>query len=182
MVFIHCDAIHDQGDVPLVQLWLCQNVIKHFDDCFGSPVGLQKVIARINVDINLALQTGTVDGQDNPLPTVKSAKFYEVQKSISLTNHLVDSVWPTINLNTWNKLTDTQKGWVMEAVEAARVACDEQNIKTESEVQDFLREQGLTIYEADVAAFADHVLETYLADPISDTWDKDLLAQIQAMA
>jgi alcohol dehydrogenase class IV len=65
---------------------------------------------------------------------------------------------------------------------AARVACDEQNIKTESEVQDFLREQGLTIYEADVAAFADHVLETYLADPISDTWDKDLLAQIQAMA
>ena len=70
----------------------------------------------------------------------------------------------------------------LEAVEAARVACDEQNIKTESEVQDFLREQGLTIYEADVAAFADHVLETYLADPISDTWDKDLLAQIQAMA
>ena len=57
-----------------------------------------------------------------------------------------------------------------------------ENIKTESEVQDFLREQGLTIYEADVAAFADHVLETYLADPISDTWDKDLLAQIQAMA
>ena len=74
-----------------------------------------------------------------------------MQKSISLTNHLVDSVWPTINLNTWNKLTDTQKGWVMKAVEAARVACDEQNIKTESEVQDFLREQGLTIYrEADV--------------------------------
>ena len=129
-----------------------------------------------------ALQTGTVDGQDNPLPTVQSAKFYEVQKSISLTNHLVDSVWPTINLNTWNKLTDTQKGWVMEAVEAGRKACDEQNLKTESEVQDFLKEQGLSIYEADVAAFADHVLNTYLNDPISDSWDKDLLAEIQAMA
>ena len=147
----------------------------------GKAMGANPTAVGFN-DLYLALQTGTVDGQDNPLPTVKSAKFYEVQKSISLTNHLVDSVWPTINLNTWNKLTDTQKGWVMEAVEAARVACDEQNIKTESEVQDFLREQGLTIYEADVAAFADHVLETYLADPISDTWDKDLLAQIQAMA
>ena len=133
-------------------------------------------------DLYLALQTGTVDGQDNPLPTVQSAKFYEVQKSISLTNHLVDSVWPTINLNTWNKLTDTQKGWVMEAVEAGRKACDEQNLKTESEVQDFLKEQGLSIYEADVAAFADHVLNTYLNDPISDSWDKDLLAEIQAMA
>lgn len=147
----------------------------------GKAMGANPTAVGFN-DLYLALQTGTVDGQDNPLPTVKSAKFYEVQKSISLTNHLVDSVWPTINLNTWNKLTDTQKGWVMEAVEAARVACDEKNIKTESEVQDFLREQGLTIYEADVAAFADHVLETYLADPISDTWDKDLLAQIQAMA
>ena len=63
MALINGDAIHDQGDVPLVQLWLCQNVIKHFDDCFGSPVGLQKVIARINVDINLVLQTGNAVGQ-----------------------------------------------------------------------------------------------------------------------
>ena len=147
----------------------------------GKAMGANPTAVGFN-DLYLALQTGTVDGQDNPLPTVKSAKFYEVQKSISLTNHLVDSVWPTINLNTWNKLTDTQKGWVMEAVEAARAACDEQNLKTESEVQDFLKEQGLTIYEADVTAFADHVLETYLNDPISDTWDKDLLEQIKAMA
>ena len=147
----------------------------------GKAMGANPTAIPFN-DLYLALQTGTVDGQDNPLPTVQSAKFYEVQKSISLTNHLVDSVWPTINLNTWNKLTDTQKGWVMEAVEAARAACDEQNLKTESEVQDFLKEQGLSIYEADVAAFADHVLNTYLNDPISDSWDKDLLAEIQAMA
>ena len=147
----------------------------------GKAMGANPTAVGFN-DLYLALQTGTVDGQDNPLPTVKSAKFYEVQKSISLTNHLVDSVWPTINLNTWNKLTDTQKGWVMEAVEAGREACDSQNLKTESEVQDFLKEQGLTIYEADVAAFADHVLNTYLNDPISDSWDKDLLAEIQAMA
>ena len=147
----------------------------------GKAMGANPTAIAFN-DLYLALQTGTVDGQDNPLPTVQSAKFYEVQKSISLTNHLVDSVWPTINLNTWNKLTDTQKGWVMEAVEAGREACDSQNLKTESEVQDFLKEQGLTIYEADVAAFADHVLDAYLNDPISDSWDKDLLEQIKAMA
>ena len=147
----------------------------------GKAMGANPTAIGFN-DLYLALQTGTVDGQDNPLPTVQSAKFYEVQKSISLTNHLVDSVWPTINLNTWNKLTDTQKGWVMEAIEAGREACDTQNLKTESEVQDFLKEQGLTIYEADVAAFADHVLDAYLNDPISDSWDKDLLEQIKAMA
>ncbi len=147
----------------------------------GKAMGANPTAIAFN-DLYLALQTGTVDGQDNPLPTVQSAKFYEVQKSISLTNHLVDSVWPTINVNTWNKLTDTQKGWVMEAVEAGRKACDEQNLKTEAEVQDFLREKGLAIYEADVSAFAKHVLDTYLGDPISETWDKDLLNQIQSMA
>ncbi|WP_352415740.1 sialic acid TRAP transporter substrate-binding protein SiaP [Oscillibacter ruminantium] len=147
----------------------------------GKAMGANPTAIAFN-DLYLALQTGTVDGQDNPLPTVQSAKFYEVQKSISLTNHLVDSVWPTMNVNTWNSLTDTQKGWVMEAIEAARQSCDDQNLKTESEVQDFLKEQGLSIYEADVATFADHVLETYLNDPISDSWDKDLLAEIQAMA
>lgn len=147
----------------------------------GTAMGANPTAIGFN-DLYLALQTGTVDGQDNPLPTVKSAKFYEVQESISLTNHLVDSVWPTINLDTWNKLTDTQKGWVMEAVEAGREACDTQNLNTEAEVVSFLEEQGLKVYEADVAAFAEHVLDKYLNDSISDTWDKDLLAQIQDMA
>ena len=147
----------------------------------GTAMGVNPTPIGFN-DLYLALQTGTVEGQDNPLPTVKSAKFYEVQKSISLTNHLVDSVWPTINMNTWNKLTDTQKGWVLEAVEAGREACDAQNLNTEAEVVSFLEEQGLKVYEADVAAFAEHVLGKYLNDPISDTWDKDLLAKIQDMA
>ena len=147
----------------------------------GTAMGVNPTPIGFN-DLYLALQTGTVEGQDNPLPTVKSAKFYEVQKSISLTNHLVDSVWPTINMNTWNKLTDTQKAWVLEAVEAAREACDTQNLTTEAEVVSFLEEQGLKVYEADVAAFAEHVLDKYLNDPISDTWDKDLLAKIQEMA
>lgn len=147
----------------------------------GTAMGVNPTPIGFN-DLYLALQTGTVEGQDNPLPTVKSAKFYEVQKSISLTNHLVDSVWPTINLDTWNKLTDTQKAWVLEAVEAGRQACDAQNLQTEAEVVAFLEEQGLKVYEADVAAFAEHVLNKYLNDPISDSWDKDLLAKIQDMA
>lgn len=147
----------------------------------GKAMGTNPTPIGFN-DLYLALQTGTVDGQDNPLPTVKSAAFYEVQKSISLTNHLVDSVWPTMNMDTWNKLTDTQKAWLEEAIEAGRKACDETNLQVESEVIDFLKAEGLSIYEADVATFADHVLNTYLNDPISDSWDKDLLAEIQSMA
>ncbi len=51
------------------------------------------------------------DGQDNPLPSTKNAKFFEVTKSITLTNHLVDSVWPTINEARWQSLSEQQKAW-----------------------------------------------------------------------
>ncbi len=132
-------------------------------------------------ELYLALQTGVVDGQDNPLPTLESAKFYEVQKSVTLTNHLVDSVWPAINVTKWNSLSDTQKGYVREAIEAARDFCDTTNVEREAKLVDFFKEKGLSIYEPDVDAFVKHVTEAYLSDPISDTWDKDLLAQIQGM-
>src|SRR3989339_809652 len=52
-------------------------------------------------ELYMALQPKTVDGQDNPLPSTKNAKFFEVTKSITLTNHLVDSVWPAINEAKW---------------------------------------------------------------------------------
>ncbi|MEA5135142.1 MAG: sialic acid TRAP transporter substrate-binding protein SiaP [Candidatus Fimivivens sp.] len=146
----------------------------------GTAMGANPTPIPFN-DLYLALSTNTVDGQDNPLPTVKNAKFYEVQKSISLTNHLVDSVWPTINKAKWDSLTPEQQGWVMEGVEAARKSCDETNLKTESEVVDFLKGQGLKVYEADVDAFAEHVLNKYLESDISKSWDKDLFEKVKAL-
>lgn len=146
----------------------------------GTAMGANPTPIAFN-DLYLALSTNTVDGQDNPLPTVKNAKFYEVQKSISLTNHLVDSVWPTINKAKWDSLTPEQQGWVMEGVEAARKACDDANLKTESEVVDFLKSQGLKVYEADVDTFADQVLAKYLESDISKSWDKDLFEKVKAL-
>lgn len=146
----------------------------------GKAMGANPTPIAFN-DLYLALSTNTVDGQDNPLPTVQNAKFYEVQKSISLTNHLVDSVWPTINQARWDSLTPEQQGWVMEGVEAARKVCDEINLNVEKEVVDFLKQQGLQVYEADVDTFADEVLAKYLADDISKSWDKDLFEKVKAL-
>ena len=53
-------------------------------------------------EVYLGLKTGTIDGQDNPLPTVRAAKFYEVTKQLVLTNHLVDSIFIAISNKTWN--------------------------------------------------------------------------------
>ena len=132
-------------------------------------------------ELYLALQTGVVDGQDNPLPTVESAKFYEVQSSITITNHLVDSVWPAINLEFWNSLTEAQQRVILEGVEVGRKYCDETNLAREAELVEFFKSQGLRVYEADLDAFARHVTDYYLASPTSADWDLDLLEQIRAM-
>jgi tripartite ATP-independent transporter DctP family solute receptor len=129
-------------------------------------------------ELYLALQTGTVDGQDNPLGTVESAKFYEVQKSITITNHLVDSVWPAINNDTWNSMTEAQQEIILQGVEAGREYCDSTNLQKEEDLIAFFEEQGLSIYYADIAAFQEHVLDYYLSNDISADWDMDMYDQI----
>jgi tripartite ATP-independent transporter DctP family solute receptor len=131
-------------------------------------------------ELYMALQTRTVDGQDNPLPTVMNAKFYEVTKSITITNHIVDSVWPCIGESRWQSLTSQQKDWVMEGIRAGIKYCDEINLKAEEEVIQFLKDQGLKVYEADINAFQTHVLNQYLQSDISKDWDRTLLDKVRA--
>lgn len=133
-------------------------------------------------ELYLALQSKTIDGQENPLPTVITAKFYEVTKSISITNHLVDSVWPTINSQKWESLTEQEKQWVLEAVEAGKKVCDEQNLKKEAEAIAFLQAEGLKVYYADLDSFQKTVLNAYLSDvKFTKEWDKELLREIQSI-
>lgn len=133
-------------------------------------------------ELYMALQTGTVDGQDNPLPTVQSAKFYEVTKSISITNHLVDSVWPTINEAKWQSLSDNQKQIVLEAFEEARALCDEMNLSREADLIEFFKGEGLSVYYADIDAFSEEVLAKYIDDKeMTATWDMDLFEKVQEL-
>lgn len=133
-------------------------------------------------ELYMALQTGTVDGQDNPLPTVQSAKFYEVTKSITITNHLVDSVWPVINEAKWQSLSEKQQNIVMEALEEARKLCDETNLNREAELIEFFKGEGLSVYEADIDTFSKEVLAKYLDNKeLTASWDMDLFEKVQAI-
>jgi tripartite ATP-independent transporter DctP family solute receptor len=133
-------------------------------------------------ELYMALQTKTVDGQDNPLPSTKNAKFFEVTKSITLTNHLVDSVWPAINEAKWQSLTEQQKAWVMEGVKAGIKYCDETNLKAEAELVEFFKSAGLKVYQADIDAFSKYVLDQYLKSDFAKTWDLDMFNKVQAAA
>jgi len=131
-------------------------------------------------ELYMALQTKTVDGQENPLPTDKNAKFYEVTKSISITNHLVDSVWPAINEKKWQSLTKEQQGWIMQGVKAGIELCDKTNLDAEAKLIEFFKAQGLKVYNADLDAFSKEVLDKYLASDYAKTWDKALFDKVQA--
>jgi len=135
-------------------------------------------------EVYMGLKTGAIEGQDNPLPTDKNAKFYEVTKYIILTDHVVNSVWPTINEKKWQSLSDIDKLVIRMAIEKARKFCAETNLKAEAELCDFFREQGLIIIEdPDKEAFAAYAKNSYATESkdISKDWDMELYEEIQAL-
>jgi tripartite ATP-independent transporter DctP family solute receptor len=134
-------------------------------------------------ELYLALQTGTVDGQDNPLPTTRNAKFHEVTSQISLTAHLVNDVWPTINEEVWQELSAEQQTAITESWKVARDFGTDLALQSEEEAVQFFEDAGLNVYEPDIDAFRQHVLPLYLDDEaVTSKWIDGMLEQIQAAA
>jgi TRAP-type transport system periplasmic protein len=132
-------------------------------------------------EIYTALQTGAIDGQDNPLPTVRAAKFYEVTKQVALTDHLVDAIFLSLAGSTWNKLDDKQKAAVMNAAKAAVRFNNENRIKEEAQLADFFKSQGLKVYKPDVEAFRQQVQKAYLESDLSKSWPKGMVDRVNAI-
>ncbi len=134
-------------------------------------------------ELYTALQTGAVDGQDNPLPTIESAKFYEVTKYIAITNHVIDSIMPCVNLDKWNSLTADQQAAVKEAMTFAIEFNDNARIENEKSKVAFFEGEGLTVTYPDIADFRDHVQAAYAANTeMTSSWDMDLYEKVQSMA
>ena len=116
-------------------------------------------------ELYTALSTGACDAQDNPLPSDISAKFYEVAPYIAITNHVVDSIVPCINGDTWNTLTEAQQAAVKDAMTYAKEVNDTLRIESESEAIAYLEEQGCTITYPDIAEFRANVQQYYADHP-----------------
>jgi len=132
-------------------------------------------------EIYTGLQSGAIDGQDNPLPTVKDAKFYEVTKQIALTSHLVDLNYLTISKKVYDKLTPDQQKKLQKAADDAAESARQKQLKLEDELVAFLKEKGLKVYTPDLAAFRKHVQGEYLKSDLAKKWDKGILDKINAL-
>ena len=129
-------------------------------------------------EVYLGLKTGTIDGQDNPLPSVRAAKFYEVTKQIVMTNHLVDGIFIAIADKAWNAMTPAQRQKVQAAADAAAAYNNENRLKEEAQIVDFFKQQGLTVTTPDVEAFRKTVQAAYATSDMAKTWPAGMLDRI----
>ena len=131
-------------------------------------------------EVYMGLKTGTIDGQDNPLPSVRAAKFYEVTKQVVLTSHLVDGIFIAISNKSFNALTAAQKQKVTAAAQAAAAYNNENRLKEEGQLVEFFKKEGLQVNTPDVEAFRKSVQATYQASDYAKVWPKGLLDRINA--
>ena len=130
--------------VPVSPLWT--SMFKALD---ASP-------ASINFnEVYSALQTKVVDGQENPLAIISTAKLYEVQKYCSLTNHMWDGFWFLANRRAWEALPEDVRGIVARHINAAGLKERDDVAKLNATLQQDLAAKGLAFNRPDPAPFRD---------------------------
>jgi len=110
-------------------------------------------------EVYLALQNGTVDAQENPLTTIEAKKFYEVQKHIILTGHIVDHLNTVISGQLWQRLSDEDKKIFTDVAKQAAERTTAQVAASEKKMVEIFKQRGLTVTEVDVDDFRNTVLE-----------------------
>jgi len=127
------------------------------------------------------LQTGAIDGQDNPLPNVQNMKFYEVMSQIVLTSHLIGYDLLSMNLKAWNAMGAAKQKTFQAAADRAIAWSAAEHQKREVELAEGFKKEGLEVYAPDVNAFRAHAQKVYLASDEAKAWPAGMLDKINAL-
>ena len=130
-------------------------------------------------EVYLGLSQGVVDAQENPLLTIQSAQFYEVQSDISLTSHVYASVNTLLSGIANSKFSDEDRAIIFEELNNAADWCTGQVITKEAELVAFFEEKGIHIHEVDRQPFIDLVAPA-LKKP-GMPWSPELFERIEAI-
>ena len=110
-------------------------------------------------EVYLALQNGTVEAQENPLPTIEAKKFFEVSKNISLTGHIVDSLLTIVSGQLWAKLSDADKKTFTDVMQEAAEKAGREIIASEIRLAEEFKKKGNNVIVVDKNAFREAVLK-----------------------
>jgi TRAP-type C4-dicarboxylate transport system substrate-binding protein len=110
-------------------------------------------------EVYLALQNGTVDAQENPLTTIEAKKFYEVQKNIVLSGHIVDHLNTVISKSRWASLSDEDKQIFRDVMQEAAARTTKIIEEREKALVEDFKKRGINVVEVDKADFEKNVLD-----------------------
>lgn len=130
-------------------------------------------------EVYLSLQTGVADGQENPLPTINSNKFFEVQKFLNLSSHIVNPMVPLMSEKKWKALPAADQKIVADAFEAGGVAATTALRALEARLVGELKGKGMTVVESDRDSFRAAMKPVYAKN--ENVWGAGVLEQLQAM-
>jgi len=133
-------------------------------------------------EVYMALKTGTIDGQDNPLPTDYSAKFYEVTHYIVLTDHMLGYITPIINEKLWQEMPDKYKVYIKHAIQVARFNMNQTVLEQEATLLGkFQKEFGMEVIIPEKKAFMAGAQEFYSQEKFNKRWGEGMYAKIQSV-
>jgi tripartite ATP-independent transporter DctP family solute receptor len=132
-------------------------------------------------EVYLSLQTGAIDGQENPPTIFNAAKFHEVSKQMVLTSHLVQPVFYTVAKPFFDKLSPQQRQKLQAAAVRAARWNDEQRLADEKTVLDGLAAKGLTVSRPDLGAFRANADKVYAAADAARAWDRKMMEEVMAV-
>lgn len=110
-------------------------------------------------EVYLALQNGTVEAQENPLPTIEAKKFFEVQKHIVLTGHIVDHLNTVVAGGVWKKLSDADRKLFTDVMLEAAAKATQDVAAREKELVGVFKGKNIPVTEVNTAEFRDTVLK-----------------------
>jgi tripartite ATP-independent transporter DctP family solute receptor len=131
-------------------------------------------------ELYLALSQGVVDGQENPLPTIQSAKLFEVQKHLVLTGHIITPRLIVVNETSWQGLSDKERASLHKALVEHGIWQDNEIVDQELKLADTFKNGGMTVIDPDLESFRRPVLASVPAK-FEAKWGKGLWERIAAM-
>lgn len=116
-----------------------------------SPIALSELYT--------SLQTHVIDAQENPLLLIDQQKFYEVQKYVSLSDHIWSGYWTLFNPDVWNKLGKGVQEIITHEMSAAAIAARNDNVNLNRSVRDKLERRGMKFNDVDKNSFKQKLVE-----------------------
>ncbi len=130
-------------------------------------------------EVYLALQQNVVDGQENPVPTTYTQKFYEVQSHLALTGHVLQLAPIFMSVRAYDKLPDSYKKALDEAMAEIKPIIDADVLKEEKAMLDDMKAKGMTVTEVDKEAFREAT--RVVIREFEGSWGPGLYEKIRAI-